>query len=189
MYAENFRVRVLSWFCDSVFYHFRSRALNWSTLIVVNKACAVLIFSFLTIKTLPSNKRWSYLQGFGFNYEYYHWIGGSGETSGDETTYPYIKLGNCIIGSKSALAVNDEKKIKDIVKLFPVPAKDNIHIRFPNHHRYTIELFDMTGKKIKMQQAATEETTIDVSKLSSGSYIVRISSDDKVDVQKVIVEH
>ena len=85
----------------------------------------------------PADTRWSYLQGFGFNYEYYHWIGGSGETSGDETTYPYIKLGNCIIGSKSALAVNDEKKIKDIVKLFPVPAKDNIHIRFPNHHRYT----------------------------------------------------
>lgn len=73
------------------------------------------------------------------------------------------------------------------VQVFPVPATDRIHIRFPGRDQHTIELFDMTAKKVYMQHSVKEETTIDVSHLSAGSYVVRVATADKVYVQKIIV--
>jgi|GEM_PF-3138482 len=73
------------------------------------------------------------------------------------------------------------------VRVFPVPATDRIHIRFPGRDKHSIELFDITGRKVFTQQSVTEETTIDVSGLSAGSYMVRVATADRVYVQKIIV--
>jgi hypothetical protein len=137
----------------------------------------------------PTDTRWTYLQGFGFNYDYYRWVSGDLLETLDETTYPYIKLGNCVIGSKTVLSVTHETEAENSVMVFPIPTNDRIHIRFPAHQQHTIEVFDMTGKKVYTKQSAAAETTIDVSALSPGSYVVRVSTVDKVYVKKIIVEN
>ncbi|UQB69327.1 GEVED domain-containing protein [Epilithonimonas zeae] len=82
---------------------------------------------------------------------------------------------------KESLAVSEtDKKINTII--FPNPTKDFVNIKNESNLK-TAEIFDINGRKI-MESAAK---TIDVSKLTTGQYIIRMTFDNgSQDTQKLI---
>ncbi len=77
-------------------------------------------------------------------------------------------------------------------KLFPVPASNFVHVTFGEmtSESGTIVLTDMNGRVIS-SQAVTKGTTkvqLDMSRVQSGSYFVRIQLGNNISVRKLIVE-
>ncbi len=70
------------------------------------------------------------------------------------------------------------------VKIFPNPANDIITISIPQ--QATIEITNIQGQIIKTLNITNQETTIDVSGLSGGVYIIKVMSDKRVVVRKLI---
>jgi len=82
---------------------------------------------------------------------------------------------------KESLAVSEtDKKINTII--FPNPTKDFVNIKNESNLKMA-EIFDMNGRKV--MESATK--TIDVSKLTTGQYIIRMTFDNgSQDTQKLI---
>lgn len=92
-----------------------------------------------------------------------------------EVAFSYT-LGTCITG------VNEEN-YETIVNVFPNPANDRLKIQLPeNIMNFSAELINTTGQ-IVLQ---TETRDIDISKIASGMYYMRISADN-IHVNKKII--
>ncbi|MBK9254801.1 MAG: T9SS type A sorting domain-containing protein [Saprospiraceae bacterium] len=68
----------------------------------------------------------------------------------------------------------------DVIKIYPNPAEDFLNIDFTSdfdieQKTVNIEMFNLFGAKVLHQRLKKENNTIDVSRLSSGIYIIRIS--------------
>lgn len=82
---------------------------------------------------------------------------------------------------KETLAVTEtDKKISTII--FPNPAKDMVNIKNDKGLKKA-EVIDMNGRKVM----ESTSKTIDVSRLTTGQYVIKITFDDgKTDTQKLI---
>ncbi len=62
----------------------------------------------------------------------------------------------------------------------------------PSYPRYEIEIFELSGKKIQSNRvegaSGTFETSIDLNKLSSGLYLVRVGAGDFQRVKKIMID-
>jgi len=70
----------------------------------------------------------------------------------------------------------DPKDLGEGVTLFPNPASDYVKIFIPwfeSWNQFTIEIIDLCGKKVLEQTISGSNQSIDLSGLSTGSYIVR----------------
>lgn len=71
--------------------------------------------------------------------------------------------------------------------LYPNPAKSEIHIDLNGDEAsYTVQLVDLTGRIVFVQTIADETTTIDVSALDSGGYLVYILDESNTSILDVI---
>ncbi len=73
--------------------------------------------------------------------------------------------------------------------IFPNPANEEVHIDFHSDVKRTLDLglFDTKGKDIWFGEVKTDErTTIDISHLASGIYLLRIEDGDEVEVVKIM---
>ncbi len=76
----------------------------------------------------------------------------------------------------------------DAVKLFPNPAQTEVRIELENNAKLQeIRLFNALGQLV-LQQNATNENTIDVSKLAKGMYVVHVQSVKGILREKLVVE-
>ncbi len=74
------------------------------------------------------------------------------------------------------------------VKLFPNPAQSQVRIELENNAKLQeIRLFNAIGQLV-LQQNATTENTLDVSKLAKGIYVVHVQSDKGILREKLLVE-
>lgn len=64
------------------------------------------------------------------------------------------------------------------VQIFPNPVTDQLKIEFADFDKYTVTLFDLSGKMIHTQNAGMN-TAIDMQTLPSGNYILSIQNSDK----------
>jgi hypothetical protein len=73
------------------------------------------------------------------------------------------------------------------ILLFPNPTKDvlKIRCRIPDAGCRMIEIFTIDGRKI-LEKEMTEQSTIDVSKLPAGVYMIRLVSADQSITSKFI---
>lgn len=93
-----------------------------------------------------------------------------------EVAFSYT-LGTCITG------VNEEN-YETIFNVFPNPANDRLKIQLPvNIMNFSAELINTTGQ-IVLQ---TETRDIDISKIASGMYYMRISADNIHINKKIII--
>jgi len=79
--------------------------------------------------------------------------------------------------------------IEGSYKLFPNPANSEINIlSLDNSNYYNIEIHDLTGRIVKIVNSRTSNnTTLDVSDLKSGNYIIKITDNNgKVESLKMI---
>ena len=88
------------------------------------------------------------------------------------------------IEGENPLSINNNSLEEDLV-IYPNPAKDMVTVSSSiplNNAKYTI--YDITGKQIL--NASLKSNTINVSKLSTGIYVLKITVDGKSKTQKII---
>ncbi len=71
---------------------------------------------------------------------------------------------------------------KGMIKLFPNPVSDklNVSVLGDLKERTVLQISDAEGKVVLSQLVTTNPETIDVSKLRSGTYVIKVMSDNKV---------
>lgn len=78
--------------------------------------------------------------------------------------------------------INNERYIS----VYPVPAKNNLTIECLQ--KTTIEIFSIQGQIILEQQLLESKTTIDISGLANGIYILKLKNNDKTEITKIVKE-
>jgi len=102
----------------------------------------------------------------------------NGGTSGDQ-----VFLGKS--GSKPSLSISDANRIE--FDMFPNPASDRVTIQLPsNSDKATVEFYNYIGKKILSKEITNTANKIDVNDLSTGVYILKVISENKIGSQKFI---
>ena len=86
----------------------------------------------------------------------------------------------------TALSIENINKNENSIAIFPNPATNTLTIQTPQ--KATLEITNIEGQIIKTFNITNPETTIDVSGLSGGVYIIKAQSDKGVVVRKFIKE-
>jgi len=89
----------------------------------------------------------------------------------------------CDMGIKETYNING-------VSVYPNPASDKLFVECANLNRgnYRVQILQMMGTVVMEQQIQDEITSIDVSSLAKGVYILRVSSGKGVSVMKFVKE-
>jgi YVTN family beta-propeller protein len=72
------------------------------------------------------------------------------------------------------------------INVYPIPAIDNLTIESPQDA--VIEITNIQGQPILQQQLQQGKTDINISGLAKGVYILRLCSNDKTEVSRIIKE-
>jgi len=71
--------------------------------------------------------------------------------------------------------------------IFPNPVLDVLNIQLPTGtEKAEVGVFDYTGRLVTSKIISSNDTSIDVQKLSNGIYLIRVSSDAKIGAQRFI---
>jgi len=74
----------------------------------------------------------------------------------------------------------------DDIMVYPNPANNNINIL--SHQQSTLEILNIQGQTVLQEQILQEKTNIDISGFAKGIYILRLYSNDKTAVIKIVKE-
>lgn len=144
---------------------------------------------------LGSIAREGYVYGFGNegrywsqvlvspNFEYFADISmPTADTGYIVTNHEVIKTTS---GGGLALAVENASPGSDVIQLYPNPANTLLNIRAPKDHTMLgVAVYDMAGKLMRQNEVAV--SSLDVSGLPMGSYLIKIQT-DKGDYSKRII--
>lgn len=80
--------------------------------------------------------------------------------------------------SFSQIAAIDETELKDIIQIYPNPAKDYLLLDFGDiKEEKSIQIFDLQGREVKDEKKVIDtKTQINVSTLPKGVYLLDIKS-------------
>ncbi|MEO1627202.1 MAG: T9SS type A sorting domain-containing protein [Bacteroidota bacterium] len=80
--------------------------------------------------------------------------------------------------------------IEEVVSIFPNPAFNELNIRSMEYGRKQVRIFNQSGKLMRTLTFDRLNTTIDISELQAGFYLVEVASEvsDKVTTLKLIVK-
>lgn len=70
---------------------------------------------------------------------------------------------------------------------YPNPATNSIFVKFKNSN-YTLNLFDLSGRKVMEKECSTDQQEIDISSLERGIYMMSINFDGKTITRKVLLK-
>jgi hypothetical protein len=70
-------------------------------------------------------------------------------------------------------------------KLYPNPVKDIVNLKFNNSNTRKISIYNLLGKLVWDKEESDELVQLDLSTLSSGSYLVRIQDKSLVITKKI----
>lgn len=109
------------------------------------------------------------------------WIYGPTDCSDGSTTtfdsscvYPFVA------------ALSNDQFIKNTFKIYPNPATDGfVNIEANTNGQKTIDMYDINGRRVL--SAELENNRLDVSQLSTGVYILKISTSNQSSTQKLII--
>ena len=75
------------------------------------------------------------------------------------------------------------------ITIYPVPASTYVTVKIPEAKRAVVEVYDLTGKQLmeKHFEAGATKTEVNVSGLSNGFYLCKITAENKVITKKLIV--
>lgn len=84
--------------------------------------------------------------------------------------------------TNNTTAIKEENE--ELYNIYPNPTNGQIHFSTTSN-KYTVELYDMLGKKILNE---FNPKTIDVSNFNKGTYMIRIYNENKVYSHKIIIQ-
>ena len=71
--------------------------------------------------------------------------------------------------------------------MYPNPVSNLLTIQLPvNTEKTEVSILDLTGRLVKTKTTTTNDTSIDVQKISNGIYVVKVATRDKIGVKKFI---
>lgn len=88
---------------------------------------------------------------------------------------------NVIVGSVDPIQ-------KHSIRIYPNPANTFLYVEMENNTNAEFCLMDLAGKCVLREKLSGERTRIDLSSLSSGSYLVSIASKGSTSYHKLIIE-
>lgn len=110
----------------------------------------------------------------------------------------YYPMPNSLPYMWFALSVDEENggvidvqvmEANDIVsKIYPNPAKDNLTINLKSSERATIKLYNILGQEVKSTSSNNMQTTMNVSDLHAGIYIVKIDQNGQSFTTKINIQ-
>ncbi len=125
-----------------------------------------LAFRIVSIFAQPTNSAYESIQGGGYN-------GNNGKWLIDGVTFSYNTLGN------------QQNEIAGL-KIYPSPAKSYLSITSDNFSEKQLTLYDTLGKIALTTNVSNQ--AVDISSLSKGVYIAKITEEGKTATRKIIVE-
>lgn len=88
-------------------------------------------------------------------------------------------------GSLSSLSISEARLLK--FQMYPNPTVDEINIQLPTGtNSANASIFDYTGRLIKSQDVSLSNSKVDVTSLSKGMYIIRVTTGTKIGAQQFI---
>ena len=110
---------------------------------------------------------------------------------GNGTKWLVIYFGGLAVFNENGTPVSVKENITSInnVILYPNPSNDKITISLPAiTGNSQLSIFNVSGEKVLERQLHESETQLDISALPRGVYFVRVQSERKVEVVKMIKE-
>ena len=76
---------------------------------------------------------------------------------------------------------------KFLHKIYPNPAKHKLYIEVGNNNKSTVSLYSITGQFIQ-QKIFNQNTTLEISNIPSGMYLLKIESAKEIAWEKIAIE-
>lgn len=99
-----------------------------------------------------------------------------------------LSLSNCT-------GIDELIESENIVSIFPNPTNENLSVSFnqPNEELFTIELFDVAGRKIKTFEnreliSKQNTITVNIENIQTGIYFLKISGSNNTSITKKIIK-
>ena len=110
---------------------------------------------------------------------------GNGQTGGSRwTTIHEIEF----YGTQSSLSV-DNKGLQNNIVLYPVPAKNKLHIKNLNSSVNALNIFSLDGRKVLEKTINSTDLELDTSLISNGTYIINFTGNNLSVSKMLIVSH
>lgn len=87
----------------------------------------------------------------------------------------------------SIILATQENSVENDIKIYPNPVKNHLNISLDKKIN-SIGVYDMLGQEILSKMINSKEANIEVSHLTTGTYLVKITSEGKVKTVKIIKE-
>ena len=109
-------------------------------------------------------------------------------SAGDTRTSAWSTIAEIEFFGDSVLSVDDFKFNKNAL-VYPVPAKDNLHIKVLSSNIESVKLFGIEGRLIleKTVDISNLEFSIDISTIPSGTYILNLSNSTEVNNSRMLI--
>ena len=85
----------------------------------------------------------------------------------------------------TSLSIEEKKLINPVISIFPNPASDQININAFEANILDVIIYDIMGKEIKRYFVNDNKTTLDVSALQIGLYVLKIKTKEGLLTRKV----
>ncbi|MEM9885796.1 MAG: reprolysin-like metallopeptidase [Bacteroidota bacterium] len=95
-----------------------------------------------------------------------------------------------IVISEDATVNTEEEAVLEKIKIYPNPAKALLSVEFPISSELPtqIQLFNVSGQMILEHPVSDFLTTIDVSNLADGIYLLRVQAETKSTVERIVIQ-
>jgi len=103
---------------------------------------------------------------------------------GSSTTYAYHSIRGATALSVS-LGISENNLLS--FEMYPNPVSDLLNIQLPTGtEKAEVSVFDYTGRLVSSKTISSNDTAIDVQKISKGIYMIRVAANNKIGVQRFI---
>ena len=103
---------------------------------------------------------------------------------GSSTTYAYHSIRGVTALSVS-LGISENNLLS--FEMYPNPVSDLLNIQLPTStEKAEVSVFDYTGRLVSSKTISSNDTAIDVQKISKGIYMIRVAANNKIVVQRFI---
>ena len=104
---------------------------------------------------------------------------------GSSTNYAYHGGNRGFTTLSVTLGISENKLLS--FEMYPNPVSDVLNIQLPTStEKAEVSVFDYTGRLVSSKTISSNDTAIDVQKISKGIYMIRVATNTKIGVQRFI---
>jgi ELWxxDGT repeat protein len=82
----------------------------------------------------------------------------------------------------------EDKADLNLIKIYPNPSKGKFSVEVRDYNHSSVEILGTNEQLIESFSLNASETKVNISRLSKGVYFIKVKSQDRIEVQKIILE-